>query len=389
MPFPGFHVFHGHPFLAQFLDNLPHIAFLPFRNGCRVEFFISFDKLLFPVFPGSRDLAFPFRGVVRVLRLVSGLEVFPVYFPDLAIQFLHRLSDLLCRRFLCHALRRFLSGVSGGFGCPGRCRLLAGGIFQSEAVHFHRQSFDLFCRRTDKRCRIPVCVQNDRLHLFRRVFYIPDIHRIVSDSRQLYSLGRGGHVSDVLSLGLHRRQPHAFLRLPDLPEDIRTSLDGHMLHLLRRFRYMTDAFRIFLYGCQLYFFCRLPDCREIPGIFQDGRQLYLFCGLLQQEDAFRSLLDGFQLYFFRRVWDEADIGRPVAYDRQLHPLTWRSDEMDVVRCVSDSCQLYLFRRSLNKADDTSVLSDRGHLDTGGRVGDHADGAGIAQYRPHVLVEQRG
>ena len=97
VPFPGFHVFHGHPFLAQFLDNLPHIAFLPFRNGCRVEFFISFDKLLLPVFPGSRDLAFPFRGVVRVLRLVSGLEVLPVYFPDLAVQFLHRLSDLLCR----------------------------------------------------------------------------------------------------------------------------------------------------------------------------------------------------------------------------------------------------------------------------------------------------
>ena len=53
MPFPGFHVFHGHPFLAQFLDNLPHIAFLPFRNGCRVELFTSLDKFLLPVFPGS------------------------------------------------------------------------------------------------------------------------------------------------------------------------------------------------------------------------------------------------------------------------------------------------------------------------------------------------
>ena len=42
-----------HPFLAQFLDNLPHIAFLPFRNGCRVELFISLDKFLLPVFPGS------------------------------------------------------------------------------------------------------------------------------------------------------------------------------------------------------------------------------------------------------------------------------------------------------------------------------------------------
>ena len=105
--------------LRSSFDNLPHIAFLPFRNGCRVEFFISFDKLLLPVFPGSRDLAFPFRGVVRVLRLVSGLEVLPVYFPDLAIQFLHRLSDLLCRGFLCHALRRFLSGVFRRFRMSG------------------------------------------------------------------------------------------------------------------------------------------------------------------------------------------------------------------------------------------------------------------------------
>ena len=38
VPFPGFHVFHGHPFLAQFLDNLPHIAFLPFRNAAELNF---------------------------------------------------------------------------------------------------------------------------------------------------------------------------------------------------------------------------------------------------------------------------------------------------------------------------------------------------------------
>ncbi len=70
------------PFPCVILHNLPHIAFLPFRNGCRVEFFISFDKLLLPVFPWQPVFAFPFRGVVRVLRLVSGLEVLPVYFPE-------------------------------------------------------------------------------------------------------------------------------------------------------------------------------------------------------------------------------------------------------------------------------------------------------------------
>ena len=38
-----------------------------FLSGTAAElnFFIGFDKLLLPVFPGSRDLAFPFRGVVR------------------------------------------------------------------------------------------------------------------------------------------------------------------------------------------------------------------------------------------------------------------------------------------------------------------------------------